>query len=88
MFLFQVVFLVELFYLTTGIDELLLACEKGMAFIADIDFKRFNVFSGPRFKSSSASADYRNFMIIGMYFGLHIYHLAIISSNAYLLYTN
>ena len=72
MFLDTVSFL-ELINTAARIDKLLLAGKEGMALVADIHFKRFDVLGSTCLESCAASAYYRNFVIVRMYIGLHIF---------------
>jgi len=56
---------------TARIDEFLLSCKEGVAFIADVHFKRFYVFGRAGLEGCAASAYNRYFVIIRMYIGLH-----------------
>ena len=85
----DIISFLEFVYAAACINKLLFTGEERMALIADIHFKRVDVFSRTRLKCSSASAYNRNFVIIGMYFGLHII-TSLCYSHYYsnLLYTN
>ena len=69
----NVVSFLEFINTAARIYKLLFACKEGMTLVANIHFQRFHVFSGTRFKGSAACANDRHFVIIGMYFGLHIF---------------
>ena len=70
------ILLVELLYTAACIYQLLLTRKERVAFVANINLQRFNVFGSTGLERSSASAYNRNFMIIGMYLGLHTLYLA------------
>mgnify|MGYP001624690157 FL=1 len=48
-----------------------------MALAADIHFQDVPLFGGARLEGGAASADYRHFVILGMYIGFHASHLAV-----------
>lgn len=75
-FLLNIVSFLKLIHTTAGIDKFLLAGKERMTLVTDIHFQRFNVLRGTRLEGSAASAYNRNFVIFGMYFGLHLLHLA------------
>lgn len=86
-FLFlNIVSFLELVYASAGINQLLLAGKERMTLVADIHLQGFYLFGSAGLKGRAASAYNRYFVIIGMYFGLHLSHLAVIFCNAKLLY--
>ena len=68
----DIVSFLELVYTAACIHKLLLTGEERVALTANIHFHLFNFFSSSGLERISASAYNRNFVIIGMYFGLHI----------------
>ena len=73
----DIVSFLEFVYAAACIHKLLFTGEERMALVADVDFQCVNLLGCAGFESSSARAYNRYFMIIGMYFGLHITYLAV-----------
>ena len=71
--LFQAKLLIELINTTAGIDQLLLACIKGVTLGTDLDFDV--LLRASRFNNLPASAPYSGLLVIGMYPFLHSVHL-------------
>ena len=69
--------LFELIDTPTGINQLLLASEEGMAVAANIYFENFTIFRRASFESSSTSASYGYFVIFRMDISFHYFHLAV-----------
>ena len=63
---------------TTGINQLLLTREEGMAVAANINLHNVAVFRRASLERSSTSASYSYFVIFGMNISLHYFHLAVI----------
>ena len=55
------------------VNEFLSACEKGVAFAANIHLEGIAFFRGARFERSAASTGNGDLVIIGMYIGLHAF---------------
>jgi hypothetical protein len=72
----DIVSFLKLIYTAAGIDKFLLAGEEGVALIADIHFQRVHFLGGAGRKSCATCAYHRYLVIIGMDFGLHVFHLA------------
>jgi hypothetical protein len=64
--LVEIVSLLEFVHAAAGIYQLLLACEERMAFGADFNSHFGAGLGGACFESVAASADYVDFMVIGM----------------------
>lgn len=60
---------------TTGINQLLLTREEGMAVAANINLHNVAVFRRARLERRTASAYNRYFVVFGMDISLHIIHL-------------
>ena len=73
----DIVSFLKFVYAAACIHKLLFTGEEGMALVADVHFQSVYLLGGTRFESGAASAYNRYFMIIGMYFGLHITYLAV-----------
>ena len=71
--LFQAKLLIELINTTAGIDQLLLACIKGVTLGTDLDLDV--LLRASRFNNLTASAPYSGLLVIGMYPFLHSVHL-------------
>ena len=84
-FKLHIVSFFELVYTAACINELLLACEERVAFIADVHLERIHILGGTRLEGFAAGAYNRYFMIFRMYIGLHFIHLAL-EFNAKILY--
>ena len=69
--------LFELIDTSTGINQLLLAREEGVAVAANIYFQYFTIFGRAGLEGSTASASYRYFVIFGMNVRFHYVHLAV-----------
>ena len=78
-FTLDVVSSFELINTAARIYKFLLACKERMTFVAYIHFKSINLFGSTRFESCAASANHGYFVIVGMYFGLHIFTSLLIS---------
>ena len=70
--LIKSIFFLEFFYITAGINHLLLSCEEWVTLIADINVECVALAVRLCFKSISASTYNGNFMIIWMYFLFHV----------------
>ena len=70
--------LFELIDTSTGINQLLLAREERMAITANVHFHYVAFFGRAGLESSSTSASHSYFVIFGMYFSFHFFHLAVI----------
>ena len=69
--------LFELIDTSTGINQLLLAREEGMAVAANIYLQNVAFFRRTGFKRSSTSASNSYFVIFGMNISFHYFHLAV-----------
>ena len=69
--------LFELIDTSTGINQLLLAREEGMAVAANIYLQNVAFFRRTSFERSSTSASYSYFVIFGMNISFHYFHLAV-----------
>ena len=78
--------LFELIDTSTGINQLLLAREEGMAVAANIYLQNVAFFRRTSFERSSTSASYSYFVIFGMNISFHYFHLAV--SFSFLMLTN
>ena len=69
--------LFELIDTSTGINQLLLAREEGMAVAANIYLQNVAFFRRTGFERSSTSASNSYFVIFGMNISFHYFHLAV-----------
>ena len=69
--------LFELIDTSTGINQLLLAREEGMAVAANIYLQNVAFFRRTSFERSSTSASNSYFVIFGMNISFHYFHLAV-----------
>ena len=69
--------LFELIDTSTGINQLLLAREEGMAAAANIYLQNVAFFRRTGLERSSTSASYSYFVIFGMNISFHYFHLAV-----------
>ena len=73
LFKLHIVSFLEFVYTAACVNELLSACEKGMALTANIHFHGIAFFRGARFERGAASTGNGDLVIIGMYIGFHVF---------------